>query len=143
MVLLQDIYHKMIELSSEARKAYEVMLLNLEQWSSVESEQEVTAGNEPPLNRPSEAAETTSEQPEYCECLSILRPCDQAHHLTCLPPFLPLSFAFSLFPPSATVKIWKKIVTSDSKHTFLNFEEQLSFMHLEGERVENGEDEKS
>lgn len=27
----QDIYHKMIELSSEARRAYEVMLLNLEQ----------------------------------------------------------------------------------------------------------------
>lgn len=45
--------------------------------------------------------------------------------------------------PPTTVKIWKEIVSNESKRAFLNFEEQLSFMHLESERIENAEDEKS
>lgn len=36
MFVFQDFYHKMIELSSEARIAYEVMLLNLEQTTAEE-----------------------------------------------------------------------------------------------------------
>lgn len=59
----QDIYHKMIELSSEARKAYEMMLLSLEQS---ESEREVD--QEQPLKRDQIDAvfnPTQSEEPEY------------------------------------------------------------------------------
>lgn len=107
----QDIYHKMIELSSEARKAYEVMMLNLEQSGSAEAEQEVNAESELQVSSPSEAAETCPEQTQPEE-----------------PEYL---------------KIWKEIVSNKSKHAYLNFEEQLSFMHLESERIENTEDEKS
>ncbi|XP_033829077.2 selenocysteine insertion sequence-binding protein 2-like isoform X2 [Periophthalmus magnuspinnatus] len=59
----QDIYHKMIELSSEARKAYEAMLLSLEQ-----TEPETSAETEQPFV--SEQIQTglngtLSEEPEY------------------------------------------------------------------------------
>lgn len=70
---LQDIYHKMIELSSEARRAYEVMVLNVEQSSSAEAEQEVTPGSEaPPLSSAAETSPEQSqpEQPDYCKCAS-------------------------------------------------------------------------
>lgn len=145
----------MIELSAEARKAYEVMMLNLEQSSSAEAEQEVSAESEPQLSSATEAAQTSSEQtqpeqPDYCKCASIVRPCGfkhRAHPLTHLTLLYVLSLSHlphtRTHTPTAIVKIWKKIVTNESKHTFLNFEEQLSFMHLESERIENGEEEKS
>ncbi|CAL1615826.1 unnamed protein product [Knipowitschia caucasica] len=51
----QDIYHKMIELSSEARKAYEEMLLSLEHLES-----EASADTEQTQSAPHD-----SEEPEY------------------------------------------------------------------------------
>lgn len=52
----QDHYHKMIELSAEARKAYEVMIANLETVSQEEQEeQEVEPSEEP----------SGTEEPEY------------------------------------------------------------------------------
>lgn len=58
---LQDFYHKMIELSSEARTAYEVMLSNLEQTDAEEAQE---------TSPPAEKVETSSgdpqpEEPEY------------------------------------------------------------------------------
>lgn len=77
MEFLQDIYHKMIELSAEARKAYEVMMLNLEQSDSAEAEQEANAESELHVSSPSETAEscpeqTQPEEPEYCEWPSVV-----------------------------------------------------------------------
>lgn len=74
----------MIELSSEARKAYEVMMLNLEQSDSAEAEQEVNTGSEPQVSGPSETVETSPEQeqaeePEYRKLASAVRPCDSDH----------------------------------------------------------------
>lgn len=71
----------MIELSSEARKAYEVMMLNLEQSGSAEAEQEVNAESELQGSSPPETAETCPEQtqpeePEYCKCPLAVRPWD-------------------------------------------------------------------
>ncbi|XP_051279031.1 selenocysteine insertion sequence-binding protein 2 [Dicentrarchus labrax] len=107
----QDVYHKMIELSSEARRAYEVMVTSLEQTGQAETEQ-VLNTEELQITSLAEEAEpspdaTNPEEPEY-------------------------------------IKIWKKMLEKDYNHTFLNFEEQLSSMHLESECTENAdEDEKS
>ncbi|GAA6218700.1 selenocysteine insertion sequence-binding protein 2 isoform X1 [Lates japonicus] len=64
----QDYYHKMIELSSEARRAYEVMVLSLEQTDQAEAEAEAEA--EQGVNTEEELAEpspdtTQPEEPEY------------------------------------------------------------------------------
>ncbi|KAJ0067973.1 hypothetical protein NL108_014228, partial [Boleophthalmus pectinirostris] len=59
----QDIYHKMIELSSEARKAYEAMLLSLEQTESETSaDTEQSLASDQILTGPNG---TLSEEPEY------------------------------------------------------------------------------
>lgn len=57
----QDHYHKMIELTSQARKAYEVMIANLEVSSQEQSgeENETQQHMEPPLATPE------AEEPEY------------------------------------------------------------------------------
>nr|XP_046241349.1 selenocysteine insertion sequence-binding protein 2-like [Scatophagus argus] len=66
----QDFYHKMIELSSEARRAYEVMVSSLEQTGQAEAEQGVNTEEELQDSSPAEEAEpspdvTPSEEPEY------------------------------------------------------------------------------
>lgn len=68
MEFLQDIYHKMIELSSEARRAYEVMVSNLEQSSGAEAEQEVTAESGPQPSSAAESGSEQAEQPDYRKC---------------------------------------------------------------------------
>ncbi|XP_034728540.1 selenocysteine insertion sequence-binding protein 2-like isoform X2 [Etheostoma cragini] len=66
----QDIYHKMIELSSEARKAYEVMVLSLEQTGQAEVEESVDVEKELHISSLAEEPEpgpdaTQPEEPEY------------------------------------------------------------------------------
>ncbi|XP_072560943.1 uncharacterized protein secisbp2 isoform X2 [Paramormyrops kingsleyae] len=56
----QDLYHKMIELSSEARKAYEVMIANFENTSAAPQED-----SENQLNADSASDQTETEEPEY------------------------------------------------------------------------------
>ncbi|KAG7481596.1 hypothetical protein MATL_G00068390 [Megalops atlanticus] len=56
----QDHYHKMIELSSQARKAYEVMIANVEK--SLQDQQESHADEQ---NSHSTVDSTESEEPEY------------------------------------------------------------------------------
>lgn len=75
----QDIYHKMIELSSKARRAYEVMVSNLEQSGLTDMEQEVTIEGELQVSSLSEEADTCSEhkQPEEAEYSKSL----SSHHL--------------------------------------------------------------
>lgn len=107
----QDIYHKMIELSSEARKAYEVMVLSLEQTEPLEEELAADM-EEVHIRSPTEETQsgpevTQPEEPQY-------------------------------------IKTWKKMLEKESNHKVLNFEEQLSSMHLDSECSEHsGEDEKS
>nr|XP_020453964.1 selenocysteine insertion sequence-binding protein 2 [Monopterus albus] len=109
----QDYYHKMIELSSEARTAYEVMVTSLEQpdQDQAEAELEMNREKELQINSLGEQAEpcpdsTQSEEPEY-------------------------------------IKIWKKILEKNYNQKCLNFEEQLGSMHLDSECTENTDDEKS
>uniref|UniRef100_A0A8C8J787 Ribosomal protein eL8/eL30/eS12/Gadd45 domain-containing protein n=1 Tax=Oncorhynchus tshawytscha TaxID=74940 RepID=A0A8C8J787_ONCTS len=59
----QDHYHKMIELSSEARRAYEVMIENLELTSQGEQENQADQLSTGPLPSPPACSET--EEPEY------------------------------------------------------------------------------
>ncbi|XP_070690338.1 selenocysteine insertion sequence-binding protein 2 [Pempheris klunzingeri] len=62
----QDFYHKMIELSSEARRAYEVMVMSLEQTGQAEAEEEGNTEEELQVSSLAEDAETTQpEEPEY------------------------------------------------------------------------------
>lgn len=61
MFVFQDFYHKMIELTSEARIAYEVMLSNLEQTNAEEELQTCTLAEK--IQRSSE--DTRPEEPEY------------------------------------------------------------------------------
>lgn len=126
----QDFYHKMIELSSEARMAYEVMLSNLEQ-ASVEEELQTSPVAE--KIEPS-SGDTQPEQPEYSKCDKLTNRCAQA-----------LSRKFSKFVLCLyfLVKIWNKIFEKDHSNQLLNFEKQLSFMHLECERFETANDEQS
>ncbi|XP_068422756.1 selenocysteine insertion sequence-binding protein 2 isoform X2 [Clinocottus analis] len=110
----QDFYHKMIELSSEARRAYEVMLSSLEQTGQADAEAEEAVNIEDKLQISSLAEKTEPgpdttqpEEPEY-------------------------------------IKIWKKMLEKDCNHKFLNFEEQMSSMHLDSVCAENtDEDDKS
>ncbi|XP_031705455.1 selenocysteine insertion sequence-binding protein 2 isoform X1 [Anarrhichthys ocellatus] len=108
----QDFYHKMIELSSDARRAYEVMVSSLEQTGQVDAEEAVDIEEKLQISSLSEEAEpgpdtTQPEEPEY-------------------------------------IKIWKKMLEKDCNHKFLNFEEQLSSMHLDSVCAENtDEDDKS
>uniref|UniRef100_A0A3P8T1C5 SECIS binding protein 2 n=1 Tax=Amphiprion percula TaxID=161767 RepID=A0A3P8T1C5_AMPPE len=108
----QNYYHKMIELSSEARTAYEVMVSSLEQRDQAEAEQEANTeelqinslADEP---QPGPDATQPPEEPEY-------------------------------------IKIWKKMLEKECNHSFLNFEEQLSSMHLDSQCIETtDEDDKS
>ncbi|CAJ1069197.1 selenocysteine insertion sequence-binding protein 2-like isoform X1 [Xyrichtys novacula] len=107
----QDYYHKMIELSSEARKAYEEMVLSLEQTDQAE-EEAVDTEEELQISGLAEEAKpgadtTESEEPEY-------------------------------------IKTWKKMLEKENNHKFLNFEEQMSSMHLDSDCTEiSDEDEKS
>lgn len=71
----QDCYHKMIELSSEARRAYEVMVLSLEQTGQADSEQAVTTEEELQISSLAKEADaspdtTQTEEPEYSKLLS-------------------------------------------------------------------------
>ncbi|KAF3695502.1 Selenocysteine insertion sequence-binding protein 2 [Channa argus] len=107
----QDCYHKMIELSSEARRAYEVMVTSLEQTEQAEPEQAEDNEEELQISSLGKKADaipdtTQVEEPEY-------------------------------------IKVWKRMLEKENNHTFLNFEEQLSSMHLDNEYTENSEDEKS
>ncbi|XP_034452162.1 selenocysteine insertion sequence-binding protein 2-like [Hippoglossus hippoglossus] len=66
----QDHYHKMIELSSEARRAYEVMVSSLEQSDQAEAEQAANSEEELQISSMAEEAEpspesTHPEDPEY------------------------------------------------------------------------------
>lgn len=61
MFVIQDFYHKMIELSSEARIAYEVMLSNLEQTGTEEELQTCTLAEK----IKSSSEEAPPEEPEY------------------------------------------------------------------------------
>lgn len=56
----QDIYHKMIELSSEARKAYEEMLLSLEKTDTEKDTEQIKTD---PIDTVSD--QTQPEEPEY------------------------------------------------------------------------------
>ncbi|KAI2664383.1 Selenocysteine insertion sequence-binding protein 2 [Labeo rohita] len=80
----QDHYHKMIELSAEARKAYEVMIANLEATSQEEQEeqeeqQEVESSEEP----------SGTEEPEYIKIWKKMLEKDYNH------PFLNFEDQFS------------------------------------------------
>ncbi|KAK5870855.1 hypothetical protein PBY51_003767 [Eleginops maclovinus] len=66
----QDFYHKMIELSSEARKAYETMVSSLDQTGQEEAEETGNNEEELQISSPAEEAEpspdtTQPEEPEY------------------------------------------------------------------------------
>ncbi|KAM8759749.1 selenocysteine insertion sequence-binding protein 2-like isoform 1-T1 [Acanthopagrus schlegelii] len=66
----QDIYHKMIELSSEARRAYEVMVTSLEQTDHAEEELAENTEEQLQISSLAEEAElspdaTQPEEPEY------------------------------------------------------------------------------
>lgn len=66
----QDFYHKMIELSSEARRAYEVMVSSLEQTDQAEAEQAVNTEQELQMSSLAEDTEASNndtelEEPEY------------------------------------------------------------------------------
>ncbi|XP_044185528.1 selenocysteine insertion sequence-binding protein 2-like isoform X1 [Thunnus albacares] len=62
----QDYYHKMIELSSEARKAYEVMVSSLEQTNQSDAEQAANIEiNELSLSEEPDPNTTQQEEPEY------------------------------------------------------------------------------
>ncbi|KAL6465447.1 hypothetical protein MHYP_G00255800 [Metynnis hypsauchen] len=65
----QDHYHKMIELTSQARKAYEVMIANLE----VTSQEEQGEENETSQNTESPAELLAAEEPEYRDTSEEIR----------------------------------------------------------------------
>uniref|UniRef100_A0A1A7Y0L4 SECIS binding protein 2 n=2 Tax=Iconisemion striatum TaxID=60296 RepID=A0A1A7Y0L4_9TELE len=101
----QDYYHKMIELSSDARTAYEAKLTSLEQNDQADEDLEVEVNNL--VEEPTSGSDIQlPEEPEY-------------------------------------IKFWKKMLEKDSSHSFLNFEQQLSYMHLDSEYTENTEEKES
>ncbi|KAJ8415581.1 hypothetical protein AAFF_G00425610 [Aldrovandia affinis] len=59
----QDHYHKMIELSSQARKAYEVMIANVE--NSVQEQQEIPDDEQNLGSTPDPLDPSETEEPEY------------------------------------------------------------------------------
>ncbi|KAM3610560.1 uncharacterized protein V6R79_005764 [Siganus canaliculatus] len=76
----QDIYHKMIELSSEARRAYEAMVLSLDQ---TETEQEVNTEEDVQIS-PAEETDpspdaTQPEEPEYIKIWKRMLEKDSNH----------------------------------------------------------------
>lgn len=90
----------MIELSSEARRAYEVMVSNLEQSGLTDVEQEVTIEGELQVSSLSEEADTCSEhkQPEEAEYSKSLTPsCNFGY-------FYSRHFNFTRFSPSILTK---------------------------------------
>lgn len=71
----------MIELSSEARRAYEVMVSNIEQTSQAEAEQAVNTEEELQISSLAEKADTSPErtqpeEPEYSKFLSWTNICN-------------------------------------------------------------------
>lgn len=71
----QDFYHKMIELSSEARTAYEVMVTNLEQTNQAEAKQSLNTDEELQFSSLTETTDANPEhiqpeEPEYSKLLS-------------------------------------------------------------------------
>lgn len=119
----------MIELSSEARMAYEVMLSNLEQ-TNIEEELQTSPMAE--KIEPS-SADTQPGQPEYSKC-------DKLADVHKLYPGFFSKFVLCLY---FLVKIWNNIFEKDHSNQLLNFEKQLSFMHLECECFETTNDEQS
>lgn len=129
--VIQDFYHKMIELSSEARIAYEVMLSNLEQTNAEEELQTCTLAEK--IKTSSE--DTQPEEPEYSKYETLAA----IHKLypKCVREICVLCVFFFL------VKMWNKIFEKDNSNKLLNLEEQLSFLHLESECTETTIDEES
>ncbi|XP_078478270.1 LOW QUALITY PROTEIN: selenocysteine insertion sequence-binding protein 2-like [Lampetra planeri] len=83
----QDHYHKMIELSSEARRAYEVMMSSLEQTDETEEEQAADA-EELQINKlglsgaPEHVGDTTQpEEPDYMKMWKKLWANECSHEL--------------------------------------------------------------
>ncbi|XP_042580651.1 selenocysteine insertion sequence-binding protein 2-like isoform X2 [Cyprinus carpio] len=72
----QDHYHKMIELSAEARKAYEVMIANLEAVSQEEQEEQEEQQEVEPSGEPS-----GTEEPEYMKIWKKMLEKDYNHPL--------------------------------------------------------------
>uniref|UniRef100_A0A672IPA5 SECIS binding protein 2 n=1 Tax=Salarias fasciatus TaxID=181472 RepID=A0A672IPA5_SALFA len=135
----QDFYHKMIELSSEARRAYELMVSGLEPSGQAETEQEANA-DEQQINteelKPDQDC-TLPEEPEYSELLNKLFQSNQhdveeffsSCNLCAIDRFVSLS-----------VKVWKKMLEKSCSHAILTFEEQLSSLHFNSECTENSEE---
>lgn len=117
----------MIELSSEASRAYEVKLSSLER---TDPEEDPNSESPPALN--DEDPKPGPDVPEYSKLLQ------SQHPVETLPPSLkPVMSVF------LSVKIWKKVLEEESSGTFLNFEEQFRSMHLDSECTENPEEEES
>lgn len=142
MFVVQDFYHKMIELSSEARMAYEVMLSNLEQTSAEEEPRTCAVAEK--INISSEHAQP--EEPEYSKFHTLAD--IHTPHPHCVREkskfvfwFICCCFFYFFFP--SLVKIWNKILEKDNRNKLVNLEEQLSFLHLERECTESTNDEES
>ncbi|XP_011477053.1 selenocysteine insertion sequence-binding protein 2 isoform X3 [Oryzias latipes] len=103
----QDHYHKMIELSAEARKAYEVLVSSLEPGDQQEEADGGGTAEERLSHNPTEepASGSVTAEPE------------KPHY----------------------IKFWE----TKENGTFLNFEEQLNFLHLDHECTETFEEQKS
>ncbi|KAM9393290.1 selenocysteine insertion sequence-binding protein 2-like [Pholidichthys leucotaenia] len=74
----QDFYHRMIELSSEARTAYEVMVASLEQNNSSDTEQDLN-GKELEIKSPAEEPQPQSEEPEYMKIWNRMLEKESSH----------------------------------------------------------------
>lgn len=132
MFVIQDFYHKMIELSSEARIAYEVMLSNLEQTNTEEELQTCTLAE----NIKTGSGNVQPEEPEYSKYETLA----DIHKL--YPDFMWEISIFLSFLFFFLVKIWKKIFEKDNSNK-LNLEEELSFLDLESESTETTMNEES
>ncbi|XP_034548492.1 selenocysteine insertion sequence-binding protein 2-like isoform X2 [Notolabrus celidotus] len=82
----QDFYHKMIELSSEARTAYEVMATSLEETGEAEVEETKNSEGELQISNLTEEAEpgadtTKSEEPDYIKTWKKMLEKDYNHKL--------------------------------------------------------------
>lgn len=120
----QDHYHKMIELSSEARRAYEVMMSSLEQMDETEEEQAADV-EELQMNKlggsgaPEHIGDATQpEEPDYSKFIRISLMAETQ---------TPLFKSNRLLIP---VKMWKKLWANECSHELLNLEEQLSSVQL-------------
>lgn len=98
----------MIELTSQARQAYEEMVNNLE--TNLPEQQEVENGNE---QETESNTEHFAEEPEYSKTSS--------HFFVCFLNYwgpLIISYVCVCF----LVKVWKKMLEKDFNHQFLPFE---------------------